>query len=229
MKTSKIIFISLLGTITFLILAALIDIRINGRRGNEIQADFNVNKQRVASFKVLCVNNSRNITLVQSDSSFIEITFRKDSIAPKLNYTIKEDTLSVMDFEKLIHRNVSVRIYATDSLKKVSLKNSNINLAKFKAAKLLLELDKSSVWFEYYSKFQTSFHTLGIVAKNDSRFNTSNFSVDSLAINLQHSEANLQITARKISGTLSDHSKIFVRQPQEISLKKDETSRINVN
>jgi hypothetical protein len=53
--------------------------------------------------------------------------------------------------------------------------------------------------------------------------------IDSLGVVLQNSEANFGNSARKISGSLSDSSRIYARQPKEISLKKDGTSKINVN
>ena len=229
MKTSKIIFISLLGTIAVLILAALLDVRINGRRNNGNQSDFKVNKQIVPSFKVLCVNNSRNITLVKNDSSFFEVTYLRDSIASKVNYTIKGDTMIVSDFEKLNHRNESVRIFSNDSLKQILLKNSHINIERLGIGKLSLEMDQSSLWLNQDKTVESSFQALDIVARNHSRINSSEFRIDSIGLVLQNSEANLEMKASKISGTLSDSSKIYVRQPEEISLKKDATSKINVN
>ncbi len=229
MKTSKIIFISLLSTIALLILATLIDIRINSRRDDGKQSDFKVNKQIIPVFKALRVNNSMNITLVQNDSSYIEVTCLKDSIAPKVNYTIMGDTLMVSDFEKANHRNVSVTIHATDSLRSIQLKKSNINVERIGSGKLFFALDESELWLNQDTLVKSSFPVLEIVAKNHSRINSSEFRIDSLGLELQNSEANLELKANKISGMLSDSSKIYVRQPREISLKKDETSKINVN
>jgi len=229
MKTSKIIFISLLGTIALLILASVIDLRINGRRNDGRHSDFKVDKHLLPVFRALRVYNSMNITLVKNDSSFIEVAYLKDSIAPKVNYTIKGDTLTISDFEKSMHRNVSITIHATDSLNMIHLKNTHINIDRLGLGKLFFELDKSELWFNQDTLVKSSFPVLDIVAKNHSRINSSEFRIDSLGLVLQNSEADLEIKARMISGTLSDSSIIRVRQPQEISLKKDGTSKINVN
>lgn len=229
MKTSKIIFISLLSTIALIILAALTDLRINGRREDGKQSDFKVNKQILPVFKALRVHNSMNITLVQNDSSYIEVSYLKDSIAPKVIYTIIGDTLMVSDFEKTNHRNVSVTIHATDSLRSIQLKKSNISIDRIGSGKLFFVLDESELWLNQDTLVKSSFPVLDIVAKNHSRINSSEFRIDSLGLVLQNSEANFELKANKISGMLSDSSKIYVRQPREISLKKDETSKINVN
>jgi len=229
MKTSKIIFISLLGTIALLILITVVDLRINGRRNDEVQKDFKVNRKALRSFNVLYMSDSRNVSLVQNDSSYIEMTYQKDSIAPKVNYTVKDDTLMISDFEKLIHRNVSIRIHSTDSLKKILLKNSDISIDRFGKGKLWFDMDQSSLWLNQDTTLKTPILALNIFAKNHSSINSSEFKVDTLGIVLQNSEANFQIRAKVISGSLSDSSKIYARQPEEISLKKDKTSRINVN
>jgi len=229
MKTSKIIFISLLSTIAIMILATSIDIRIHGRRNNGKQSDFKVNKQILPVFKSLRVYNSMNVTLVQNDSSYLEVFCRKDSIATKVNYKIIGDTLTVSDFEKTNYRNVSVTIHATDSLHRIQLKNSNISIDRIGRGKLFFALDHSELWLNQDTLVKSFFPVLEIVAANHSRINSSDFRIDSIGLNLQNSEANLEMKAGKISGTLSDSSKIYVRQPEEISLKKDATSRINVN
>jgi len=170
-----------------------------------------------------------NITLVQNDSSYIEVSCLKDSIAPKVNYTIIGDTLMVSDFEKTNHRNVSVTIHATDSLRSIQLKKSNLSVERIGLGKLFFALDESEIWLNQDTLVKSGFQVLDIVARNHSRINSSEFRIDSLGLMLQKSEAYLEIKANKISGSLSDSSRIFVRQPSEISLKKDESSKIHVN
>ena len=229
MKTSKIIFISLLSTIAVLILATVIDIRIHGRRDDGKQSDFKRNKQSLPVFKALKVYNSMNITLVQNDSSYIEVSYLKDSIAPKVNYSIMGDTLTVSDFEKTNHRNVSVTIHATDSLRSIQLEKSHISVDRIGSGKLFFALDESELWLNQDTLVKSAFPVLDIVAKNHSRINSSEFRIDSLGLVLQNSEANLELKATSIIGTLADSSKIYVRQPSQISLKKDDTSKIDVN
>jgi hypothetical protein len=146
-----------------------------------------------------------------------------------VNYTIIGDTLTVSDFEKTNYRNVSVTIHANDSLKNIQLKKSNLSIDRIGYEKLFLTLDESVLWLNQDTLVKSFLPVLEIMARHHSRINSSDFRIDSIGLNLQNSEANLELRARKISGTLSDSSKIYVRQPQEISLKKDATSRINVN
>ena len=109
------------------------------------------------------------------------------------------------------------------------MKNSDFSTDRLGKGKLSFDMDQSSLWLNQDTIVKISIHALDIVARNHSRINSSEFRIDSLGLVLQNSEADLEIIAKKISGTLSDSSRINVRQPQEISLKKDGTSKINVN
>jgi|WetSurMetagenome_2_1015567.scaffolds.fasta_scaffold331742_2 hypothetical protein len=229
MKTSKIIFITLLGTIAFLILAAMIDIRINGRKGGINRDDIRVHKNTLHTFRVLYINNSRNITVIQNDSSFIEVAYLKDSIVPKVNYSIKGDTMMVSDYKNIGSVTISFPSDSPELFKRILLKKSDMSIRNVRSGKLSLNLDQSTVWMNQFEGEKYSLSILDVVAKNHSHFNTDDFKVDSLGIVLQNSKSDIRVYAKKISGSLSDSSRIYARQPLEISLKKDATSKISVN
>ncbi len=229
MKTSKLIFISLVGTIALLILAAMLDLRINGRKFSDINSDFKVKKQSLKLFKTLYITNSMNVTLVKNDSSFFEITSLKDSISQTVNFSINEDTLKISDFEKISHKGASIRIHATNSLKRIQLKGSILSLENFSTEELSLNIDQSEVWLNEGEPFKSKIHLLEVLAKNHSNVNAGQFAVDSMGIALQHSEANLECITKMLKSTLTDSSRIQARQPLEIWLKKDASSKININ
>jgi len=229
MKTSKIIFISLLSTITLIILAAAIDLRISGKGTGNSADNFKTIRQSFPNFKVLSIDNSMNITLEQKDSSFVEVIFLKDSLAPKVNFKTRGDTLLLSDFEKSVHRNVSVILHATDSLRIIRLKNSHVEVDCLGSHGLSFELDNSSLTLNQNTQLKNSCQSIAIYARNHSEINSADFGVELLDLVLANSKANLRLKARKISGSLTDNSTIIVRQPEEIALKKDPSSKVNVN
>jgi hypothetical protein len=228
MKTSKIIFISLLSTIALLIFIAFADIRINSHRISDINVYFNKTIQVLPSFKVISMNNSNNVTLCKSDSCSIEITYLKDSKAPRVNYIVKADTLYLTDLRSLNVSNVSLRIKTTDVLEKVLLRNSMVDFENYNFKNLNFDLDNSQVAGGQDDKLKAAMHSIGITAKNHSDFGLSDFSVDSLHLVFQKSTADLMLNAKKACGSLSDSSRVNLRQSAEISLKKDPSSNINI-
>ena len=234
MKTSKIIFFVLVGTIAGIILAAMIDLRINGRRDSDISSDFKVNKHSLKFFRTLTITNSMNVTLVKNDSSYIEVTSLKDSIQPKVNFSTSGDTLRISDFEKAVRHNVSIRIHTGDSLRNILLENADFTIEHFNFGILSIDLDQSSVWFNQDEMDKSHINMLHISAKNHSMVNTDRYDIDSIEFTLLHSEAFLEFTSKKLVGSLSDSSRIEARrlqarQPGEIWLKKDASSNVNIN
>ena len=226
MKTSKIIFISLLGTIALIILVTVISIRINGNKGVEPLSDsnFKVRKQPVPAFRVLCLNDSKNISITQGDSSYISVGYKKDLPVPDLIYTIKEDTLFVKDMKLS-----DLTICASSSFEILNINNSSITLREFpnekSSGKLTLVMDKSTA---YLNKNKSSIAVLNIDARNHSSINASNYKVDLLEITLKNSKSTFGSFTKKVTGCLSESSSFMVRQPLEISLKRDDNSKINV-
>lgn len=242
MKTSKIIFITLLATIALYILVAMIDVRINGQKYSEFNNRLKVNNIDLPSFSVIYLNNCKNITLIKRDSSnerniklfkinnsHIEVSVKEDSTAPHINYSIKEDTLRIMDFQKPASSFIFVKVYIGNELKTIQLKNSDIRIYNSNSEILSLVLDKSKVYFSSASDSKSSIGLLNIISKNQSSVTANSVNVDSVGIVLQNSAVTLSVSAKMLSGTLSDSSKLVARQPLEISLKRDATSKITIS
>jgi hypothetical protein len=230
MKTSKIIFSSLLGAIALLILAAFIDIKINGHKKNTYPSDlFKVNKTNIPPFKVLYLNNCVDIELIRNDSSSIEMIFQKDSLLSRLNYTIAGDTLFVIDNRQSNRKTISCKIHATGKLASIILENSDISMSNLCSGSLSLKLNGGKININTDKKGNPSLSSIVVDARNHSSLYTGEFRVDSLSLVLRNSEVNIELNAKKIHGTLADSSKIYARQPGEIYLKKDSTSTISFN
>jgi hypothetical protein len=223
MKTSKIIFTSLLVAIALIILAGFIEVRLSGKRNG---IDIVVNKQALPEFKVLCLNNSE-FHLSYGDSAYFAITSDKDSLLTQIDYIISDDTLKISNIRFSNDSYIRVKIHSSDSLKKILLVDSDLTIDEYGSKNLTILTDSSRVSLN--RKEQFTFHSLDITAKNHSNIYSNEIKTDILNISLQKSEANLDITALKLYGDLSDSSTFNTHQAEEISLKKDTTSRIIVN
>lgn len=230
MKTSKKIFVTLLISIAVLIIAAFVDIRIHGRRIGTSSSEIITKNELIAPFKVISAVNSRNLKIVDDDSSYIEIAWYKDSIPPKINYKILNDTLIISDMKYLIRSTgyQPVKIHATNSLVAIKLKDSEVSIGNIGKGIMSVILDNSSAWFSQTNSKKQYFSNLSIIAKNNSSANSNDFNVDTLRVFLQNSQSNLQIRAKKIYGTLTDSSTIGFQQTNEIYLKADSTSTIRI-
>ncbi len=210
MKTSKIIFISLLGIIAIFILVTAINIRTDVSEINKKSGGDELNKQILPPFKILCINDCKNISLSRNDSSSIIIGGAIDSSTTGTNYIIKGDTLNVSDI-KTSTKDVSIRF--TGSLNAIYLKNSAVSISSLDLSKLTIYMEGS------------------VLNQSHSGTRENKLSIDSLEVILRNSKANLAIgSIVKLSGSLTDNSKLNVaaQHPREILLKRDSGSRINI-
>jgi len=224
MKTSKIIFVSLLGVIALVILGGFVAARFTGKRN----VAGIVNKQIIPSFKVIYIKNC-DVSLSYGDSSFISVTGKKDFPFSEINYKLTNDTLRISDIRFSQDSNKRVIIYSTDSLNTIEVVNSDLTIDKFGSKKLRLSSENSFVRFNRNLKDEVAFNSLSIIAKKHSTIDSDDFKTNNLNIFLEKSEADLNITALRISGTLSDSSSISIKQADDISIKKDSTCRISIN
>lgn len=222
MKTSKIIFISLLAAIALVILAGFLDVRINGLKNRK---DMIVKKEMIPTFKVIYLNNI-TVVLSYSDSSFIGITSHKESLVTKLDYNLKNDTLRISGSK--LQKGI-VNIYTTDSLKSIIAVKSDLTINRFMAKNLTLDIDSTYLILKDEHNKGFSFLSLDINAKNHSNVSSGELKAGELKIFLKKSDAYLDVTAGKINGMLSDSSFVMLKQADDISLKKDSTSRIIIN
>jgi hypothetical protein len=139
---------------------------------------------------------------------------------------VKNDTLTISNIKP--SRN-SIKIYTTDSLTNIIVVNSDLSIDRYGSKNLTLLIDKSNVSLTHSEKEQFSFVSLDIKAKNHSTINSGEFKAENLKIFLEKSEANLEISSTRLIGNLSDSSTVYTHQSEEISVKKDETSRLIVN
>ncbi|MEI6143840.1 MAG: hypothetical protein WCP85_31465 [Mariniphaga sp.] len=228
MKTSKIIFIALLSTIALIILAAIINVRLTGKQDGEFKSEFKTRIQ-LSQIKSISIINNNNIELVQSDSAYFEITTMKDSIVPKLKYSITGDTLKIDDQMVKTGRGAWVSIHVNDQLNQIILKKSYLNLFNFQISQLSVDLDQSNLNVIQQNDKKNSFQRLKIIARNNSQFDATDIKIDSLQVEIYHSEISLWSTINNLRGSIADSSRLSVRQPYEITLKRDSSSNLNIN
>ena len=227
MKTSKIIFIALLSAIALIILAAIIEVRLTGTKDGEFNGEFKTRIQ-LSKFKVLNIIGNNNLDVFQSDSAYFEITSMKDSIVPELRYTITGDTLIIAAQMVKIETGSLVSIHVNDQLNQIILKKSNINLSNFQISQLSLDLDQSTMNVSQQNNKNASFQHLNIMARNNSQFD-ADIKIDTLQVEIHHSEVSSWSTINNLSGSIADSSRLNLRQPQEITLKRDSSSNLNIN
>lgn len=226
MKTSKIIFISLLGTISVFILAGAIDVRLNGHPHH-----FTENKTSritLPVFSNICIENSRNLNVIHSDSTYLELIWQKSAEETDVDRTLSGDTLRLNGISKSVEGLLQANLYVSGPVNSVILRNSHIVMNQINSSALSIRMNGSKAWLNDKPNGELSYHRLDIRATGGSYVNTGDFKADSVNLTLQNSMADLHIMAGSLNGVLSEGSTITTRQADDIKLKKDSTSKVLV-
>jgi hypothetical protein len=230
MKTSKIIFFSLLGTIALLILAAFIDVRLTGYKNTGAADEISINDTTVSTFSVLMVNNCQALNIINGSSPAISIECFEKTKPAEIKYDIRNDTLFISDIEYSEARNIRlVNLKITGSVKRVMAKNSHFRISQTASDELWIDADKSNIFMYGDTSGNSRLRKLSINAINQSYVSSNNVIADSVLVSLRASKAGLMIKVEKIMGTITSESRLTVTQPNDISLKTDATSHLYIN
>jgi hypothetical protein len=230
MKTSKIIFFSLLGTIAFLILAASIDVRLTGRKDTE-RIPMNVQNSELPPFSAVMIKNSEDVIITTGSSPEMSIEFLKKSQLPEINFFVKNDTLFISDYKqnKRVHEYRIMTLKSTGSLKSILAQNSSFEIMSPDLEDISLSLDSSRVIMRGVPAGKTGYRSLYFNAKNHSRISLMAFRTERIDISLENSTAGLTIKATNLKANLAKGSHLNTLQPDILKLESDQDSQFYID
>jgi hypothetical protein len=221
MKTSNIILLIIIASISLIILLGAIDMRVNG--GNATRG---YSSTVVTPFKYLILKETTNVTVKASDEFEIAIETGHDELNPQVSFHADGDTL-VMDYARLApdHRTVSVFIgVPPEHLEWIKAKNASFQLADFSTGALIIHLDNSQL--NIIGKRQTKSGSVKITCINDSEINTFDGAMDTLYLQMDNSRARLRSRVNKLKGSMANRSSLLAREMMQIEFQRDSTSFI---
>jgi hypothetical protein len=225
MKTSKIIFFSLLTTIALFILAAIVDVRLTGKKGNE-PSNLNTQEIPVGTFSVVVINNCSNISVRPGASPKLKVSSKN---AFEINYKVSADTLTISDANRSNNNNdpIFFTIEFTSLKKLIASNSSSIYFNVTDLAEVEFDAVNSNVYINA-SPGKDKPGVIRITGRNHSMITSSDIKTGNLEIVLERSEANLMITAESINGNVYDESRLTILQPADLSMKSDSTSFLSI-
>jgi hypothetical protein len=226
MKKSNIILASLSLTIAIFILVAFADIRFNGK--NMTENILETSQINVPEFRVLVVKDCDLVTISQDNTTSIDLKMRKGIKPPEINYSIKNDTLTLSGVKQRIDSEaLFTSVQAGNSLQCILVNDSETRIRFNENSSLIIDADKSKVFISHNSTKKSN-DNLRIFARNNSRITSTTFRIDSLEIIAEKSEAHLSMQAGHLCGSAENGSIVLVRQPLTTSFSCDTSSRFSI-
>jgi hypothetical protein len=226
MKTSNIIVVSMIASITLLITTGMMEFRIRGvRRGSVAHEPRGMKQTSIPAFHFVVIQNCRNVSLEASDGFSIGMMpDLPDSVARPL-CEVQNDTLyikGIPDSERgdLINVNAPAQ-----QIKLIRAVNTQITVNNLSLDQFVIRLDRSRVSIDT----QQAINKLVVEGVNESRvdfFQTT--AINTLDLNLDHTEIYTSGAMGKLTGSLKNQSRVQLNDANELSVTKDNTSRVQV-
>lgn len=168
----------------------------------------------------------QSVTIIGSDTARLEIHSSSGNLLQKLKYNVSGDTLTLkqLDVEKDPRTRISVYM-PKDSLKGLVISNAWVDIKNLEQKTLSVSQNQGDV--RMYDK--NAIGKLTLDASNDASFNLSDTVLDTLLVQLENAHIQINSPTGLLEGAMKNSSYLQIVAPDEIRLKKDESSRLQFN
>lgn len=226
MKLSNKILIGFFGLILLYMTVAFTEIRLKGDLNRMDNSNSLAETVEVDDFKYLVINNLyHSVKVAGADTPRIEVRSATGDLLKHLQYDLSGDTLSLLQVNLEDGKGINITVYVP--------KTGFHGLTSHDSGLIIDGLEQDSV-FVHQTKGWTrllgsnKISQLNIKASNEASFNISDVKLDLLNVQLDDARVDSNASVRLLEGSITNDSYIFLQSNNEIRLKKDESSRIDL-
>ena len=226
MKTSNIILTILVGSITFVIVTAFLQVRLTGEKAGKFTEHVYLDKD-LPAFKYLVLKDAMNLQVMSAPQPKITVTQGKGENDPRIKFHQQGDTLFIDEIGfGQDSRSLSVRLQTpSENLQLILASNSGFSISDFNSSSLQVKLDNSRL--DIGDHENSKIMSLKITGINNSSVNAHQGKLDTVLLNLDHSEARLSSSIKKLKAVMANHSSISSENVGDLEVKKDDSSRFH--
>jgi hypothetical protein len=225
MKLSNKILLGFFGTAFIYLTAAFAEVRFSGTPN--ILTDKNSISETVdiPGITHVAVRDFRkNVKITTSnDRPRLEVRSRAGEILKEVEYKISGDTLVLSRMNIEASEMVTITVYAPVQLKGITVDRSFASVQDLELGSLSVSENNGRIWMS-----RCQFDNMEMSLSNRSSLDISDASIDTLSVQMQHSEATIYAEVGLLKGSLENASIMRMLDMEEMQLKKDKSSRLNV-
>lgn len=224
MKLSNKILIGLIVFIFLYLSAAFAELGLTGTPTVVNENNSIAETADIPPVKYVVVNNvSKNIFIVGSDRSQLEVRSFKGNLLSKLNYQVSGDTLEVMNFDFGDRMPARVTVYVPKTIQEIHINRSGVEILELDQPELRITEDAGKIWMS-----DTRIGRLYFRGSNGSLCDISSSNLDTLSAELEGSNLQLFSPVKVAEGFMKDHSNMRLLDVEDIQFKKDRSSKLNL-
>jgi hypothetical protein len=227
MKLSNKILLAFFGFLFLYMTAAFTEIRLTGTLNVINDSNSKAETVDLSGIHYLVVNDPhRNIRVVGSDRSQLQVRSLTGDLLKKLQYRISGDTLVLSGLESDHNdiRTIRISVYVPkDGLKGLLVNAADVEARGLELERLHIIQNTGRIWM---SNSQIS--RIDLQLSDKSFLDISGTDIDSLSAEVDRSEAHVNSLVGFVRGSITNDSFLQLSGIREIQMKKDESSKLNM-
>ncbi|MBK6267319.1 hypothetical protein JKA74_19915 [Marivirga sp. S37H4] len=226
MKLSNKILIGFFGLILLYMTVAFTEIRLKGDLNSMDNSNSIAETADIQSFSYLILPEmEQRIDIIGSDQAKLEVRSISGDLLQKVKYQIVGDTLTITPPALEENENVKITLY----VKKNYFRGMTVNSPGMRIDSLdqqELNIIQNSGWIRMLD--HNKVNQLNIKASNEGSLNIEGMELDLLNVQLDDSKVVSNAGIKILEGSISNESFLYLGSTDEIRMKKDDSSRIDL-
>lgn len=223
MKLSNKILLGFFGFIFLYLNAAFMEIRLTG--SPNIINDENSIAERIdlSVINYLVLNGvDKDVNVIGSDQSSLEVRSISGDFLKKIKYVVSGDTLTLSGIDAGDIETFKITVFVPSSFKAINTTNSRATIKGLHTPLLNIYQTKGDV-----SMSDCSIATIELNL-NAAHLSIYNATMEMMSVELEASTVNIHSPLMRLQGSLKNKSLLLIEDAQDIQLKKDKNSRLNL-
>jgi hypothetical protein len=226
MKLSNKILIGFFGSIFLYLTAVFAEFRLTGMPNIINDKNSIAEAVDVSGIAYVILNDvKKDVKVIGSDRSRLEVRSLTGDVLKKLKYAVSGDTLTLSGFQSENPNTIIISVFVTQTgFRGITVKSSVAIIEKLEQA--FLHLSQNS------GRIHMSDNKIGKIQmdlSNRSFLDISSTKLDTLSANIEGSDVHIYSPIGIVQGSMKKASFLNLDDIQEIRLKIDESSRLNVS
>jgi len=225
MKLSNKILIGFFGFIFLYMNAAFTEIRLMGTPNVINDQNSIAETVDLPAITYLVLNDvEKVVNVVGSDQPLLEVRSITGDVLKKLTYSVSGDTLTLSGFDADDRNNFKITVFVPSAhFKAITVNSSEVNIKGLTTGLLTIDQKKGSI---SVSDCRIAKIELDL---NAAYLDISDATVDTVSAQIEASTVNIYSPLILLQGSIKNQSILRLGDAQEIQLKKDESSRLNLH
>ncbi len=226
MKLSNKILVGFLAFIFLYMTAAFAELRFTGSLNvldNKNSTAETVDLSAITRLIVQDMGN-RQVKVIGSDRAQLEVRSFKGSLLKNLKYQIANDALTISGFEGEENKPVRITVYIPeDRLKELSVTAAVVIIEGVQQHDLTISQNGSRIWMS-----ESAIGKIETNLANRSFLDIGSTKLDTVTANIEASQVHISSSVSLLRGHIRNTSMVHVTDAQDIQVKKDVSSNLQI-